>query len=310
MAALYPNGYTGNPAGMGLLLTIEQTAQRETVRRVHPEFWRRVAAMMTEANRVGVPLGPGTGWRVQPLNPDGSCKQGFACPGNSYHEGFMPDGRSTPNGVHDVNAMAFDMVPSTSWDWMGANCARFGLVDFSDVNNEPWHIQPVEIPRSRNRATSPPPLATWNLAPGGLIVTPADDAAIREIVREQTLGQRRAQTVTAIGKFQALVNANPTNGIYKAALAQEQARLVEYDAWIPVPANVLKIVGFVDTVEATLARIEGKVGTVNLEAIKSELTSVVHQAVHEALANATIDADVSDEDAEKIAGAVVAEIAS
>jgi hypothetical protein len=33
---------------------------------------------------------------------------------------------------------------------MNAHAAEFGLVDFHDVNNEPWHVQPSELPHSRS----------------------------------------------------------------------------------------------------------------------------------------------------------------
>ena len=40
---------------------------------------------------------------------------------------------------------------------------RFGLRSFRYVNNEPWHVQPVEISTSRKHATVMPALVTWDL---------------------------------------------------------------------------------------------------------------------------------------------------
>ena len=57
-----------------------------------------------------------------------------------------------------TEAVAIDTVPEPSWSWMEANCARFGLRTFRDVNGEPWHIQPSEIPPGRNWRREP-----WNL---------------------------------------------------------------------------------------------------------------------------------------------------
>lgn len=144
----YPYGYSGSPQGMGSMLTFEQLAAKATVAKLDPEFRRRVFALMAAAAAAGVPLGVGTGWRIQPKN-----KPGFAAPGNSNHEGFPADGTSG-------GAVAADMVPNVSWPWMEANVARFGLRTFRNVNSEPWHIQPAEIPTSRNRRTTP-----WKLAP-------------------------------------------------------------------------------------------------------------------------------------------------
>lgn len=125
-------------------LTWEQLAQKQTWAKLDPEFRRRFKAMVDEATRQGVRLGVGTGWRIQPNPPP----PGFAKPGNSNHEGFMDD-----------EAVAIDTVPSESWTWMEANCQRFGLRTFRDVNNEPWHVQPNDIPASRNWRTLP-----WDLA--------------------------------------------------------------------------------------------------------------------------------------------------
>lgn len=270
-------------------------------------MWRRVSAMMVEAGNQGVMLGVGTGWRVQP-----SGKPGFAEPGNSYHEGFMPNGTSRPNGVDDRNAMACDMVPESAWNWMGANCGRFGLVDFSDVNNEPWHVQPIEIPRSRNFATRMPSLQVWPLpnsptSPGEeFIVTEADIATLKDIIREQTLANCRAQTVVAISKFQALVNAQPTNAIYKAALAQEQARLVEYDARI----KSLGVFAEVDTLEESAAAIQAGLAKLTVAELTAALTPAVHAAVNAALEAANIEVDINYEAvAESVANELKARLA-
>lgn len=305
MERLYPNGYSGSPQGTGSMLPMEQVEARTTVQRLHPEFWRRVKRMMEYANAAGVVLGVGTGWRVQP-----SGRPGFAEPGNSYHEGFMPNGTSRPNGVDDRNAMAADMVIDQAWGWMGANCHRFGLVDFSDVNDEPWHVQPVEIPRSRNFATRMPALNVFPLPPspfeGEFTVTPQDDAAIREIIREQTPKNCRAQTAAAVNKFQALVNANPTNAIYKSALAQEQSRLAEWDAVIAMPANVTRIIGEVDTVEEQAAALQAAIANVNL----TPIVNAVVQAIKDNPVSATLSDEDIDNIAQSSAQAVIAEIAS
>lgn len=149
----YPFGYlrppAGGPQGMGTQLTLAQYETYRTVRNLNFEFKRRVFALMERAAFEGVPLGIGAGWRVQPVNGG----PGFASPGNSNHEGFPADGVSG-------GAVAADMVPDVSWSWMGRMVASYGLRTFAKVNNEPWHIQPYEIPASRNRRTAP-----WVLQP-------------------------------------------------------------------------------------------------------------------------------------------------
>lgn len=38
----------------------------------------------------------------------------------------------------------------------------YGLVEFNDVNNEPWHVQPIEVPTARRNYTGAP-LQVWKL---------------------------------------------------------------------------------------------------------------------------------------------------
>lgn len=148
----FPYGYAGSPQGMGTQLTIAQYETMTTVRKLNFEFWRRTKALMEYAATQGVPLGVGTGWRIQPSNPG----PGFAQPGNSNHEGFPADGVSG-------GAVAADMVPSTSWGWMQSKLPLWGLRSFQFVNNEPWHIQPLEIPASRSFRKEPWVLQVWPL---------------------------------------------------------------------------------------------------------------------------------------------------
>jgi hypothetical protein len=137
---------------MGTMLTYEQMCARASFYNLHPEVQRRFKALIEFAASQGVPLGIGTGWRVQPNPPP----PGFAKPGNSWHES-CPVAPSTPT------ALAIDTVPDVSWQWMQDNCAAYGFRTFRNIGNEPWHIQPAEIPTSRSYATKLPPLLHWNL---------------------------------------------------------------------------------------------------------------------------------------------------
>jgi len=147
----FPYGYS-SPLTM---LTWDQMMGKTTVRNLHPEVRRRFKALIEFAATKGVPLGVGTGWRVQPDPPP----PGFAKPGNSWHE-------SCPVSPQSATALAIDTVPASSWPWMEQHCGAFGLRTFRNVNGEPWHIQPVEVPTSRRFATTLPPLSVWPL-PGG-----------------------------------------------------------------------------------------------------------------------------------------------
>lgn len=147
----YPYGYAGDPQGMGTMVTWSQMMQKKTVYLLHPEVLRRFHALIEYGASLAVPLGVGTGWRVQPTD-----KPGFASPGNSWHE-------SCPVSPQSATAFAIDTVPNISWEWMESNCGKYGFRTFRNVDNEPWHIQPVEISTSRHYATVPPGLPTWQL---------------------------------------------------------------------------------------------------------------------------------------------------
>ena len=62
-----------------------------------------------------------------------------APPLRSYHEGTTPKGK----------ALAIDFTGDLAF--LKANAARYGLIEFSAVNHEPWHAQPAELPQARTR---------------------------------------------------------------------------------------------------------------------------------------------------------------
>lgn len=165
----YPFGYNGQR------LTAAQLAERQLWSRLDSELRRRLLAMFDASQEAGTDVGIGGGYRS-----GDSQKQLFlsrydevkerpfdvrwdeklwrkkagvasaAPPGRSYHE------ESTPQGT----ALAADLIGDLKW--MNANCESFGLVHFASVNNEPWHVQPAEIPRSR-AAYDNRPLQIWFL---------------------------------------------------------------------------------------------------------------------------------------------------
>lgn len=156
--------------GMGTMLTWDQMMAKTTVNRLHPEVLRRFKALIEFAYTVGIPLGVGTGWRVQPPH-----RPGFARPGNSWHE-------SCPVSPASATALAIDTVPDISWNWLDTHCANFGLRTFKNVNNEPWHVQPAEISTSRKFATTLPNLVEWKLPTGPETAPPVEVPPARPII--------------------------------------------------------------------------------------------------------------------------------
>ena len=152
----YPYGYArppnGGPQGMGTRLTWTQMMTKKTVYNLHPEFRRRFHRMIEYAWSVGcrsasVPAGGSSPTRRRPASPSlgthGMSR--VRCP------------RSRQRRWRSTRCRT-----SSGTGWV-ATAAAFGLRVFTNVNNEPWHAQPVDIPTGRRYATVLPPLKTWNL---------------------------------------------------------------------------------------------------------------------------------------------------
>lgn len=69
-----------------------------------------------------------------------------------------PPGRS----MHEIG-LAADLVGDLGW--MNANAEKFGLKHFANVNGEPWHVQPAELPSGRTDYEKGG--ATWGTDGGG-----------------------------------------------------------------------------------------------------------------------------------------------
>jgi len=101
--------------------------------KMHPEMARRFFAYMEHKG-----FGVGGGFRAtQPVKP------GFAPPGKSFHEAqTFASGISAYCAIDLVVAVPGGKHRAPTWDEC-ADAPLYGLHTF--VNNEPWHIQPIEI---------------------------------------------------------------------------------------------------------------------------------------------------------------------
>lgn len=169
MASTYLYGYDTPPKRA----TASELDTKRTWSKLHPEMRRRLLALFDASREAGHEVGLGGGWRTDAIqlatflarhnevSTGGCCtyngkryalKPGMAPaapPGNSYHESTTDD-----------EALAADLIGDLVW--MNANCWRFGLIHFAQVNKEPWHVQPTELPRSRSKYTGQQ-LAVWPL---------------------------------------------------------------------------------------------------------------------------------------------------
>lgn len=139
-----PVGYGGGKA------TLNEVKQRSDFRRLQPRMQERLLRMFRENPNVGI----GGGFRdssaqermfrdrYRPTN-----KKTKTFWNGTYWEhvkgaAAAPPGRS----MHEIG-LAADLIGDIGW--MNRNAGRFGLKHFAGVNNEPWHVQPSELPNSR-----------------------------------------------------------------------------------------------------------------------------------------------------------------
>jgi len=167
---LYPYGYGG------AMLPLAEIEAKTTVRNAHKEFWRRYKAMMVAgAGRLGI----GTMWRSSDVQRTTFLDRHYRVTsgGCCYYEGARyqlkkgvahaaPPGRSFHESTFHGYAQACDAIGDLTW--MHTVEKDYGLKDFRNVGNEPWHVQMYEIPNSVTswiNAGRPQP-QVWDL-PGG-----------------------------------------------------------------------------------------------------------------------------------------------
>ena len=134
--------------------SISEVKNNKTFKKMHPNMQTRMLNMMREGKGK---VGFGEGLRdskvqermfLDRYRPDPS--------GDVTYQGKQwkrvkgapaaPPGRS----MHEIG-LAADLISTDGHKWMNANAHRFGLKHFANVNNEPWHVQPAELPNSRRK---------------------------------------------------------------------------------------------------------------------------------------------------------------
>lgn len=161
---MYMLGYAGK------MVTREQFVASTLFRAMQPEFGRRVLAACDAANTAGAPLGIGGTIRstegavrvaMSRHHPTtgterGCCTWGgvrfalnrgvahAAFPDRTYHVAMTP--KAQPR-----YCLAVDTIGKAGWSWLRSHADEYGLRQFYDIGNEPWHLQPIEIPTGRQR---------------------------------------------------------------------------------------------------------------------------------------------------------------
>lgn len=156
MTRTYPFGYAGRR------LTLEELRRQSGWNLLNAEVCRRLLALFDRAQDEGTDLGIGGGWRSSQVQ-ERTFRQRYligACPGDVRWQGMCwhlkpgmapaaPPGLSYHESMPDGFALAADLIGDLSW--AHSVCLEVGLRHFANVNNEPWHFQPVEVPTSRRQ---------------------------------------------------------------------------------------------------------------------------------------------------------------
>lgn len=161
--------------------------------KLNPKFKERLIKMMNDNPNVGV----GQGYRsagdqrsmflsryTRTKEDTGTYWNGSFWKKNPNVADAAPPGLS----MHEIG-LAADLIGDL--DWVQKNAHRYGLQTFANVNNEPWHVQPEELPRGRSEyekngapwgsatgANKFDPEAIFNGVRGGGIVTDSGAGSI------------------------------------------------------------------------------------------------------------------------------------
>jgi hypothetical protein len=146
MAIMYPSW--GRPQ------TIDQLCAESNFQRLHATMQARTRELI-EASDGKVGLGVGVRTEAEQramflsryvVDPHGSVQ----FEGQRWRKARESDATAAPPGrsMHEIG-LAVDLAGDHAW--VVANSSRFALKHFAWVNDEPWHVQPFELPNSRRQ---------------------------------------------------------------------------------------------------------------------------------------------------------------
>lgn len=207
MARTYLYGYQGARFEWD-----ELVGRHWRVSTLEPEFRARLRALFDAAQDAGFDAGIGGGARTRAEQEAAYAREpgNFTPAGRSYHEN---DAYVDRNG--NRWAVAIDAVPAgAARAWMKANAARFGLQAVDDD----WHLQPVELPRSRRNyrpgsvfldpfvlPNLPPPVDPTPIPPTPVVPNPTPGGSV---VNVTVVTVRRGSSGGWVRKCQAILAAN------------------------------------------------------------------------------------------------------
>lgn len=208
-----PFGYGGQPKRMSL----SQLESHSEFAPLNTTFKKRLLAMFAENPNVGL----GDGIRSEAQQRQGFLQRYREDPNGEVHWNgkrwkhvsgapMAPPGKS----MHEIG-LAADLVGDL--DWVVKNAHRFGLKHFGDVLNEPWHVQPAELPNSRweyEKAGAP-----WGIPAGASRDATATDPTTGEPIGGIVVGDRMVKNMQSLGSgaglesFQGLAMSDQLSAI-------------------------------------------------------------------------------------------------
>ena len=195
-----PMGYS-SPARR---IPLSQVATTSTFSPLNTTFKNRLLQMIAENPNVGIGEG---------IRSEGQQKQLFLSRYKKVTDGSEGDAEwngeqykhvsgapAAPPGksMHEIG-LAADLVGDL--DWVQENASRFGLKTFGDVNGEPWHIQPAELPNSRWEYEKQG--SKWGAPPGTSKGSSGSDTGAY-VIGDQYVGKASAGNSATFSTFQGM----------------------------------------------------------------------------------------------------------
>jgi hypothetical protein len=162
---------------------LEQVKSMDSFKKMHPTMQDRLLRLMRENPRIGFGQGYRSYERQKSMfleryvRTDQKTDRFYD---GSYWKKVRGADAAVPGRSMHMAGLAADLILNGQDNWLKQNAGRFGLKDFSGVNSEPWHVQPVELPNGFSQYEKEG--AIWGLGPdrGGFEDVPPDDFYVTE----------------------------------------------------------------------------------------------------------------------------------
>lgn len=200
-----PFGYPGDKR-----ITLNELKSKSTFNKLHPTMQERLLQMMRANPNVGIGQGIRSTAEQETMFYERYKQvkesEGYDVQWNGTYWKHVSGPAAAPPGrsMHEIG-LAADLVGDLNW--ANANASKFGLKHFANVNNEPWHFQPAELPNSRTKYEEAG--APWG-TDGGFVPPPLGPDG--EITEPEFLGDNGASPGEVMQGFSMSSDAAALSG--------------------------------------------------------------------------------------------------